>query len=407
MSSRGTGKPMGRGDSRRVLAGIAAGVLAVVGTIAAVVVIRVGGDAVDEKGLAQFYEQPPNAADGAPGTLVRHEGLAGTPAASKAWRIMYRSTDLNGVPIVVTGTVVTPLGPPPPGGRTVLAWGHPTTGTAPECAPSHGFDPFVGIEGLRLLLDRGYTVVATDYAGMGTTGPDSYLVGVTAAHTMLDAVRAATAIPEAEAGTSVVLWGHSQGGQAALFTAEQAGSYAPELSVKAVAVAAPAADLTALMRTHLDDISGVTIGSYAFTAYASVYGDSVPGARIEDVLTPAALGVVPIMNELCLLTNIDELHRIGQPLVGDFTRVDPTTTQPWQGLLEQNSAGGAAFGAPLFVAQGDHDELVVPTDTDGFVAHERGIGIDVTYEKVPDATHATIAYLALPSLMEWLDRVGH
>ncbi|MGW4480355.1 alpha/beta fold hydrolase [Rhodococcus triatomae] len=393
--------------SRRVPAAIVAGALAVAGTVAAVVVVRVGGDAVDEKGLAEFYEQPPDAADGAAGTLVRHEGLVGTPAESKAWRIMYRSTDLRGAPIVVTGIVVTPLGPPPVGGRTVLAWGHPTTGAAPECAPSRGFDPFIGIEGLRLLLDRGYTVVATDYAGMGTTGPDSYLVGVTAAHTMLDAVRAARSIPEAEAGTSVVLWGHSQGGQAALFTAEQAGTHAPELSVKAVAVAAPAADLPALMRTHLDDISGVTIGSYAFTAYAGVYGGTTPGARLEDILTPTALGVAPTMNGLCLLTGIDELHRIGRPLVGDFTRADPTTTQPWKGLLEQNSAGGAAFAAPLFVAQGENDELVVPTDTDGFVAHERGIGVDVTYEKVPDATHATIAYLALPRLMEWLDRIGH
>ncbi|MBZ6371580.1 MAG: hypothetical protein LBE44_06720 [Microbacterium hominis] len=32
---------------------------------------------------------------------------------------------------------------------------------------------------MRLMLDRGYTIVATDYVGMGTDGPDSYLVGDT------------------------------------------------------------------------------------------------------------------------------------------------------------------------------------------------------------------------------------
>ncbi|MGQ2915882.1 hypothetical protein [Microbacterium aurantiacum] len=89
---------------------------------------------------------------------------------------MYRSTDLNGDPVVSTGVVVVPLGPPPAEGRTVVSWGHPTTGSASECAPSLGLDPYIGIEGMRVLLDRGYTVVATDYTGMGTAGPDSYLI---------------------------------------------------------------------------------------------------------------------------------------------------------------------------------------------------------------------------------------
>ena len=32
------------------------------------------------------------------------------------------------------------------------------------------------------MLDRGYTIAATDYVGMGTDGPDSYLVGDTGGH---------------------------------------------------------------------------------------------------------------------------------------------------------------------------------------------------------------------------------
>jgi pimeloyl-ACP methyl ester carboxylesterase len=153
-------------------------------------------------------------------------------------------------------------------GRTVLSWGHPTTGTAADCAPSRGFDPYALIEGMRLLLDRGYTIAATDYVGMGTDGPDSYLVGDTGGNAVLDAVRAARTSPAAHASTDVVLWGHSQGGQAVLFAAQRAPQYAPELDIEAVAVAAPAADLTALLSDHIDDISGVTIGSYTFAAYA-------------------------------------------------------------------------------------------------------------------------------------------
>ena len=376
---------------------------ALLGTVFAAEAPRILGDAAETPGLAGFYQQPAGARVGAPGTLVKSEPLVGAPLAAQAWRIMYRSTDLHGEPIVVTGTVVTPLGFAPKSGRIVLAWGHPTTGTAATCAPSRSFDPFIGIEGLRVMLDRGYTVVAPDFAGMGTAGPNSYLVGDTAAHTVLDAVRAAQQLPAAQAGTRVVLWGHSQGGQAVLFAAQDAPTYAPELHILAVAAAAPAADLTSLMKSHRDDISGVTIGSYAFPAFASVYGPSVPGARLENVLSPAAIRNVPAMNELCLLPHLGELHRMGQPLVGSFFRHDPAMTEPWATLLAENSAGASPIAAPVFIAQGASDTLVLPADTQSFVAHERSIGVHVTYDEIPGATHATVAYLALPGLYLWLD----
>jgi hypothetical protein len=391
----------------RMLRWIAVAVTAVLlGAVLIAEEARLIGDAREEPGLAAFYAQPAGAASGPAGTLVKAEALAGTPLAARAWRIMYRSTTAAGDPVVVTGVVITPLGPAPADGRTVLAWAHPTTGAAPSCAPSYGFDPFSGIEGLRTLLDRGYTVAATDYAGMGTEGPDSYLVGGTEGRNVLDAVRAAQAIPEAQAGADVVLWGHSQGGQAALFAAQDAAKYAPALRVRAVAVAAPAADLVGLMKDHLDDISGVTIGSYAFTAFAETYADGDPPARLAEILTPAAQRVVPTMNALCLLPDLSRLHALGEPLVGDFTAADPTTTAPWNTLFAENSAGAVGFDAPLFVAQGLSDQLIRPADTARFAAHERSLGMDVTEHTVSWATHSTIAYLALPALVAWLDAHG-
>lgn len=385
----------------RFAAAFTAAVLAVLGGIVAAEELRIVGDALERPGIDEFYAQPADAKAGDPGSLVKLDPLLGAPLASRAWRIMYRTTDVNGDPAVSTGVLVVPLTPAPPEGRTVVSWGHPTTGAARSCAPSYGFDPFVGIEGLRFLLDRGYAVVATDYVGMGTEGPDSYLIGVTGGNAVLDAVRAARAVPEARASERVVLWGHSQGGQAVLFAAERAADYAPELQIEAVAAAAPAADLPGLMSAHLDDISGVTIGAYAFTAYAENY----PDAPLDGILTPAALETVPRMNAMCLLPNLAELHRIGEPLVGDFTASDPTTTEPWATLFAENSAGSRAFDAPLFLAQGLDDELVVPDDTEEFARREASLGIDVTYHEIPFATHATVAYLALPAMLRWLDGV--
>ena len=392
--------------SRRSAFRIAA--LAVAAILLAAIVTVIGsrllGDANEQGGLAAFYEQPAGSAEGAPGSVIKSERLEGVPVDTEAWRIMYRTTDEDGNAAVATGVVITPLGAAPTGGRTVLAWGHPTTGSAVDCAPSRGFDPFIGIEGMRPMLDRGYTVVATDYVGMGTPGTDSYLVGITAGNSVLDSVRAARAIPEAAAGTDVVLWGHSQGGQAALFAAERASTYAPELTVRAVAVAAPAADLSALMQTHLDDVSGVTIGSYAFQSFADVYADE--GAELSTILTPEARAILPEMNELCLLTHIDELHSIAAPVVGKFVSQDPTTVEPWSRLLRENSAGAVAFDAPLLIAQGLNDQLVRPEDTERLVERTEQLGMDVTYHTVEIADHGTIAYLAIPEVNTWLDGLG-
>ncbi len=75
-----------------------------------------------------------------------------------------------------------------------------------------------------------YVVVATDYPGLGTPGPHPYLIGESEGRAVLDSVRAARAIEKAHAGKRFVVWGHSQGGHAALFAGELARRYAPELS---------------------------------------------------------------------------------------------------------------------------------------------------------------------------------
>jgi alpha-beta hydrolase superfamily lysophospholipase len=222
---------------------------------------------------------------------------------------------------------------------------------------------------------------------------------------VLDAVRAARQIPAAETSKRVIMWGHSQGGQAVLFAAQDAPTYAPELKIIAVAAAAPAANLTVLVGAHLNDISGVTIGSYAFPAFGEVYGPSTPGAKLNGVLTAGAIRNLPEMNRLCLLPSLSELHTIGTPLIGHFFLSDPSTTQPWARLLKENSAGATAIAAPVFIAQGRSDTLVPPTSTANFVKHERQLGMNVTYNPVPLANHGTIAYLTLPALNSWLDRV--
>src|SRR5262245_18978662 len=174
-----------------------------------------------------FYQVDPSELPGPAGSLIRSETLMGAPAGAKAFRILYRSRGLANEPIAVSGMVAAPEGHS--GGRDVVAWAHGTTGIMPPCAPSLRSNALATIPALNEMLARGYVVAATDYPGLGTAGPNPYMVGVSEALAVLDSVRAARALRETGAGTRFAVWGHSQGGHAALFTGQLARAYAPEL----------------------------------------------------------------------------------------------------------------------------------------------------------------------------------
>ncbi len=356
--------------------------------------------AVEEVTESPFYTPPSPVPSGKPGDIIRTERLSSAPDGSTGWRVLYHTTDVTGADIVASGVIVAPDAPAPAGGRTVVGWGHPTTGSAAKCAPSNGIDPFDVIEGLRALLTAGYVVAAADFPGMGVPGPNSYLIGQSEGNSVLDAVRAAQNLPETGATptSDVLLWGHSQGGHAVLFAAQDAPTYAPELRLRAVAVAAPAADLGTLFDDDIPDASGVTIGSYAFAAYQSVYAATVPGLSLDSILTPEGAAATPAMAQLCLFGQHTTIHADALALVGHYTHSDPATTPPWAGLLTQNTPGASPLGVPLFVAQGATDTLVLPSATEQFVSQECAKGEHVTFQLYPDTGHGLVALKAVPAV---------
>jgi pimeloyl-ACP methyl ester carboxylesterase len=355
-----------------------------------------------QAGLPEFYSAPPLTAPVRAGRAVKIAPVVAPPAGAKAWRVIYESTDQNGTPTLVSGTVIAPTGRAPAGGRTIVAWGHPTSGIAARCAPSVGVDPFFFIEGLRALLRAGYVVAASDYSGMGIAGPPSFLLGDVEGANVLVIARAARSVAAAHAGNRVVLWGHSQGGQAVLFAAQRARSYAPDLHVAGVAVAAPATDLADLLSADIDDVSGVTIASYAFTSYAAAYATQLPHDAVARILTPTALRALPEMAGECLFGQNQALHAIAKPLVGSFLLHDPGSDPTWGPLLTANGPSSARLPVPLFVAQGGKDTLVRPAITAAYVAAQKAAGTAVESHVFPKATHGTVATDAVPVLLRWM-----
>jgi hypothetical protein len=355
-----------------------------------------------EAGDPAFYTPPSPLPAGEPGDVIRTERLADPPDGAVAWRVLYHSTDASGADIAVSGTIVAPADAAQDGDRTVVSWAHPTTGTAPRCAPSIGIDPYDLIEGMESLLDAGYVVAATDYAGMGAPGAPSFLIGDTEGANVLDIARAAAHVDGTGASDRVVLWGHSQGGHASLFAASRATSYAPDLDVEAVAVAAPATDLASLLSDDIGDVSGVTIGAYAFDSYATAYASTLPADPLSAILTPAGEAAVPSMADLCLLGQNAQLHDIANPLIGGFVAHDPSTVPGWKDVLAANAAPTTRFDIPLFVAQGEADTLVRPSVTASYVAAQQAAGTDVTSETFPGVGHGGVAFAAIDTLVPWL-----
>lgn len=55
----------------------------------------------------------------------------------------------------------------------------------------------------------------------------------------------------------------------------------------------------------------------------------------------------------------------------------------------------------MLIAQGDADNLVVPTATQGFVSRACAVGDRVTYRAYPGASHLTIANQAVPAVLSF------
>ena len=157
--------------------------------------------------------------------------------------MMYLSESIQGEPIAVTGTAVVPSIAAPDGGRPILSVAHGTTGIADQCAPSH--DPPSDVAAHIRYVNAGYLVAFTDYEGLGTPGRHPYLVGESEGRSVLDAAKAARQLPGADADDQLAIWGHSQGGHAALWAAQLADTWAPELELVGTVAAGVPADLTA------------------------------------------------------------------------------------------------------------------------------------------------------------------
>lgn len=349
--------------------------------------------------LEPFYT-PPAVLPPNPGDLIRAEPMdVKVPGGGTAYRVLYVSDTDQGVHRAVSGMVFVPDKPAPPGGRKVLAWAHGTVGLVDQCAPSRSGIPLQDSENwLNRAMEFGWAVTATDYTGLGTPGPHTYLVGQQEARDVVNSVRAVRAFTPAQAGKQWIVWGHSQGGHSALWTANLAPKLAPDLPLLGVGVAAPAAFLPEIVEKQWNNAIGWVIGPEALASWQTAY----PQRNLTPMLTGEGRSLTQQIESECV--RMGALEAVGLTKTGGvyFNQNPNLYPAAAKTIVEQVPKPPTQ---PMFMVQGTNDHIVLSPPNALLQEQWCKAGVKMTVEWIGGAGHMKIAINGAPMFSEWAHSV--
>ncbi len=390
--------------------------------------------------LPAFYESVMAMAPaGKLGEVVKKEEISTSVEGARAWRIAYISSDINGNATISTAIVAAPAGDPPKGGRPVVVWAHGTTGTAENCGPSQQVNPVqplneyfliggnsatdYGLPAVDRFVRDGYVVVGTDYQGLGGGGTHQYMVTTTQAHDVIDAIRAAGAMPETGAGKRAVIYGWSQGA-GAVVTAAGLPDYIAKTGtafdgielVGAVAMAPPdvAATVTSMptdeasAQKMIDQLESSFSGAFNFSHVAMTFW-AMPAAfsnlQLTDIFTPEGAQVMNrVMTGKCIHALADTLNYTYGASYKSLLRPQAQNALAWAKALVAGSVPPVKPIAPVIVYYGKDDTTVPPVMGELYQAQMCKIGGNVARVQLEgNQTHYTTPPVAEPLFTAWIE----
>jgi hypothetical protein len=381
------------------------GRLSVLGLLAALcaLVLAAPAGALTAPAGDAFYTPPNPLPAGSPGDVIWSRASPNSVASganATAYKILYRSTGVDGGAIAVSGTVLVPNAAwTGAGTRPLTAYASGTQGWADSCAPSHEMDAGNFDEGFAVtnLLNKGWAVVVTDYPGLGTPGDHQYNVGISEGHAVLDSLRAAQRLSAAglSASTKVGIEGYSQGGGAAGWAAQQKTSYAPSLNLVGVANGGTPANLQAVK----NNIDGSAF--FAFLAGTAIgFRAAYPALNVNQYLTLYGKLAIATLDNLCQLPALAlyALHHLTEYTINN---VDPTTQPAFAAALNANNLGTQKPAAPMYQYHGAIDE-VIPYAVEQTL-HTQWCALGARSQLVPYvAEHVTTQLLAQTDVVNWM-----
>lgn len=342
-------------------------------------------------GDGDFYAPPDPLPPGRPGDLIRVDPVEDSEREDvDTYRVMYHTRSKAGADIAATGLVFVPRTPAPDGGWPVVASLHGTDGMISRCAPSN--------DASRVPLSRpepNYVVAAPDYTGLGPTGQvHPYISGIPEGRSTIDLVRAVHRLSTVPVRDEWVAYGLSQGGHAAIFTAEIAPTYAPELDLRGVIALAPVGDLTDL-EPYIDSPQRGLVPMFLFGL-----AEDNPDLDPAELLTPEAMARAEVIERGCT----DE---IATAYRGDFESADLFTRDPSQDpevriILEANSPGRVKTSVPVLILHGIEDPIVPTSQSIGVFERQCALGMTVQLSEYQGSNHTMVMLDADDEMTKWI-----
>ena len=237
---------------------------------------------------------------------------------------------------------------------------------------------------LQRWLKAGYAVVRTDYEGLGTPGAHPYLIGRSEGYSMLDAVRAARKLDK-RLGRRVIISGHSQGGQSALWAASLAPKWTPELKVRGTVALAPVSHLAEQvpLLSSLKEPGGLSGLAAMILRGIDV---AAPQLGVPGVLGERAAALYPLTLTACL-PQLDAPSAYGGVAPADLIRPDADKGPITAALGVREDPEDLKIRTPVRIQQGEADATVFKAFTDPLVADYRKRGVKVTYKTYKGVDH--------------------
>src|SRR5271166_4314170 len=357
-----------------------------------------------------FYTPPSPTPAGSAGELVWYRpatvNLNVTLPANKAWSVLYQSTDQHGNPDWVTGTVIVPTAKwSGKGERPVVSYAEGTQGLAHQCAPSIQMAEGTEYDGGAIIesLKKGYAVAVTDYQGYTNGAVPTYAAGKAEGQAVLDVVRAGRQVPGSGIGASapVIVWGYSQGGQAASWAAELQSSYAPDVKMAGLAAGGVPSNLQAI--GEFDNASvGTAFGLDGLIGLSTAYPEEFNLASLSNTAGLEAAG--KLLNE-CAIQSLAEFRDVNDDAytIGNKTFAQLEAEHPAiEKVFKEQELGTKAVPVPVYHYHGLEDEFV-PVAQD-VALHQAWCKLGVTDDfQLYPGDHLLTDPTAIGNVIKWVE----
>jgi Secretory lipase len=357
-----------------------------------------------------FYTPPSPTPAGSTGELVWYRpatvNLDVTLPAIKAWSVLYQSTDQHGHPDWVTGTVIVPAAKwSGKGERPVVTYAEGTQGLAHECAPSLQIAAGTEYDGGAIIesLKKGYAVTVTDYQGYTNGAVPTYIAGKAEGQAVLDVVRAGRQVPGSgiTANAPVIVWGYSQGGQAAGWAGEIQSSYAPDVKMSGLVAGGVPADLQAVSAFGSGSVAAA-FSLDSLVGLSAAYPEEFNLASLTNAAGQAAAG--KLLSE-CAIQSLAEFRDVNftEYTVGGKTFEQIEAEHPAiQNILNEQKLGTKSVPVPVYHYHGLEDEFV-PVAQD-VALHQAwcSLGVSDDFQLYP-GDHLLSDPTAIPTVIKWVE----